>query len=555
MKVRSEFDSTDARPVPTSDDDDFDALLEASSLGAPHVTSVCTPVPRTARDRMRRAVREADTAGTPDANALPDLTVAAGDSNASTNTTVGDRDQDHERDHDPLPRVGLSASTPGGEPPLTGAAVVESIWDGLITAGTRSLLLTSALCVGLRPPPEARHRQHLVLRWYLAIVVGDEVFYPSPPEGSGHELELVLVGEPREQQRARISWDSGGDDFPAWPGGFLVSSVPTAGRAQAWDVHVARWSWPTGQNLSGYPHTVRISGPGSKPEPMPLSLAVAWLSDRVPLLALIDECHSYRCGGRSSRNAMVAWSGHGAPGLHRVEWLLACATEQRVLHVRPHRQVERRWLRFDGIEALFSDGSEETARLWSAIERVLDGHAPPDDAVCGGRLLPAAGEPPDRREWTGTGVTTLSVNVEMRLLSHGQKGGGVRVFSRLTYRSVEPYAVEMLFYAGSGPGRSWTIARDLLEEGTRTPTGGGDVRVWSEPPAACTSPRDVDRTFIRLRTPAGQAVLTIPRDQLTGFLRQTERVVPRGAEHERMHSVWGELERGFGTWRLHDGKQ
>ncbi|MFE4634872.1 SsgA family sporulation/cell division regulator [Streptomyces sp. NPDC056773] len=118
--------------------------------------------------------------------------------------------------------------------------------------------------------------------------------------------------------------------------------------------------------------------------------------------------------------------------------------------------------------------------------------------------------------------------------------------ARLTYRASDPYAVEMVFKdPGRGAGTSWMLARELLLEGLRGRAGRGDVQVWSEEEGDRPDTVHHDgqrRTYIRLVSPGGTALLFMGADHVAEFLEQSRRVVAPGTEHEHLSGGVAELE-------------
>lgn len=94
------------------------------------------------------------------------------------------------------------------------------------------------------------------------------------------------------------------------------------------------------------------------------------------------------------------------------------------------------------------------------------------------------------------------------------------------YCTADPYAVHLMFHAGSSAPVEWTFARELLVEGALRPAGHGDVRVWPG-----TSP---GRTviFLALSSPEGDALLRAPQTPVSAWLERTLRLVPSGTEGE-----------------------
>ena len=72
-------------------------------------------------------------------------------------------------------------------------------------------------------------------------------------------------------------------------------------------------------------------------------------------------------------------------------------------------------------------------------------------------------------------------------------------------------------------GIAWLVSRELLRAGLNRPAGEGDVRVW---PTRSSG----DALFLHLRAPSGEALFEMSRAAVGAFLRQTEALVPTGAE-------------------------
>src|SRR3954447_16744670 len=102
----------------------------------------------------------------------------------------------------------------------------------------------------------------------------------------------------------------------------------------------------------------------------------------------------------------------------------------------------------------------------------------------------------------------------------------------LVYDSADPFAVRVRFGDG-GPddvdtpdedgGVEWLLSRDLLRAGLTGPVGEGDVRLW---PAR----GGLDVVFLQLRAPSGEALFELSAAVVADFLRETELLVPVGAE-------------------------
>ncbi|EME97757.1 SsgA family sporulation/cell division regulator [Streptomyces mobaraensis NBRC 13819 = DSM 40847] len=104
----------------------------------------------------------------------------------------------------------------------------------------------------------------------------------------------------------------------------------------------------------------------------------------------------------------------------------------------------------------------------------------------------------------------------------------VPVPARLHYRAEDPYAVRISFHVTSDEPVNWTFGRELLTEGLRRACGTGDVRVWP----ARSGGRSV--VCVGLTSPDGDALLQAPAEEVAGWLAGTLRLVPLGAERERL---------------------
>ena len=96
----------------------------------------------------------------------------------------------------------------------------------------------------------------------------------------------------------------------------------------------------------------------------------------------------------------------------------------------------------------------------------------------------------------------------------------------LAYDPLDPYAVTLTFHLAGDPSVRWVFARDLLLDGLSGRCGEGDIVV--EPVVGLD--RDFPDVRIRLRSPAGEAVLHSPALPLVAFLGRTDQALPLGRE-------------------------
>ncbi|MET8226091.1 SsgA family sporulation/cell division regulator [Streptomyces sp. NPDC005301] len=103
------------------------------------------------------------------------------------------------------------------------------------------------------------------------------------------------------------------------------------------------------------------------------------------------------------------------------------------------------------------------------------------------------------------------------------------------YAADEPYSVRMVVHTGSTPPVEWVFARDLLTEGLRRPAGLGDVQVWPAPRRAHQLEAGGGAVRIRISSPDGTTVLSLPARPLRDFVERSLEEVPSGAETDMLH--------------------
>ncbi|MCZ4120215.1 SsgA family sporulation/cell division regulator [Streptomyces sp. H39-S7] len=85
---------------------------------------------------------------------------------------------------------------------------------------------------------------------------------------------------------------------------------------------------------------------------------------------------------------------------------------------------------------------------------------------------------------------------------------------------------------------TWTFGRDLLADGLFGRSGNGDVTIRTSAGGCDGEPQ----TFIELRSPEGTALVSFSRARVEEFLNQTISIVPRGTEHTHISFSLDELE-------------
>ncbi|MFK4227937.1 SsgA family sporulation/cell division regulator [Streptomyces sp. NPDC019890] len=139
---------------------------------------------------------------------------------------------------------------------------------------------------------------------------------------------------------------------------------------------------------------------------------------------------------------------------------------------------------------------------------------------------------------TERGVTTVRATAQLQLLVDGPPRPRL-VPASFTYRSDDPYAVRVVFGERPGAQVEWVFARELLIEGQRDSSGTGDVRVHRQ--AATPGQAGPARVHISLSSPEGRAMLAMRSSDLETFLAKTRAVVVYGSEHRHMRVPWETL--------------
>jgi hypothetical protein len=122
-------------------------------------------------------------------------------------------------------------------------------------------------------------------------------------------------------------------------------------------------------------------------------------------------------------------------------------------------------------------------------------------------------------------MTADTVSQEMFTVLHGQPAP---VVTRWTYTSADPFAVTLGVRTRGDRFVDWLVARDLVIDALRGPSGCGDVRM---------SPQHVqgyDIVEIEIRSSDGRAVLEVDRDLLAEFVDSSTDLVPVGEEQAHM---------------------
>lgn len=142
--------------------------------------------------------------------------------------------------------------------------------------------------------------------------------------------------------------------------------------------------------------------------------------------------------------------------------------------------------------------------------------------------------------WQALADCWVARHATMPLRLHADEHDPGRLLpARFTYRTLDPYAVEIVFRPQSPDAKRWVFARDLLLDGLNRSAGEGNVIVQPRPGLSA----DGRGTFIHLKSPQGTALLSAPQAELENYLEKTQQAVPSGAEHQHMSDTLDNLER------------
>lgn len=116
----------------------------------------------------------------------------------------------------------------------------------------------------------------------------------------------------------------------------------------------------------------------------------------------------------------------------------------------------------------------------------------------------------------------IKYTTSAHLLDTESNSGGERQILDLGFRSEYPLEVRMRFRSVTGYTQTWTVSRDVLNDGTMRDAGDGFVLV--------TPVDDNESVSITLVGETHAAELYLNKDTLLRFLTETYERVPAGSE-------------------------
>lgn len=541
--------------------DDFDALLDASSLGAPHVLAARDPIPAAVNDRLRSArTHHAET------SALPDAVEQGGP--ATRGNGVGKEAPDPQSvrdtwaDHRGRGAL-LFLSTGSGKTHASLAPLLQTQRDTEAAPRTRAAVWLhmerspdrdelwsdcEALWSLLMGRSAAQKWAQLIAQLELPAVRR-----PAPPEyaerasplitATDTALSVARLAEERLRTDADALWQLGLLSRPSSPPQMTRWPRLLEELRSTCDVAQAMLSEDERTLMPPCPHDHRRQGRATK-QPPPCSAAA--LSAH-----LAATCR--RLGGLDAATRLLMARMPQSDGqeldLHAVRtWpSLEGADEMAGLPVRAAGHSARADLT-GFIAQVVNHTQEALARTdtssgtppWAPPPVPLLRRRPRTSVRAWAEGPSAQGNLVQPRSRAKNEAAVLHADFHMAW--HADEAQrGIPVPARFTYRARDPFAVTAVFYPQEPEETVWTFARDLLSTGMHGSAGEGDVIVWSRrPPLTDTAG---PQTFIRLRSPEGTALLSLTTTHLADYLEQTQQLVPSGSEHHYLSSAINDFER------------
>ncbi|MEV0695869.1 SsgA family sporulation/cell division regulator [Streptomyces sp. NPDC050388] len=482
-------------------DDEFDALLDASSLGAPHVVAETGVIPSTARIRMAQAAR--------------DQQRLLGDTVQPDDTSVPQ--PVNELLPDNCPEAPGGAQAPQYECTVPGLPLRQESRIFLYTAtGAGKSVISTALFAWLhknsfgigRDHRRVPHAQRLWSEPWLRDIRAVPWLLLSPPYAGGDR------GGP---SRLNVL----GNTWLAMPNGLLLFGRPVPMRRFTFEYLKLEYLETTAFAMHGHEQALPLFSPHTSTCTALKPYALDWagsgqhkpqlqdLQQLVQLSAHLIETTSYAAHTE----------------------LLVCAMRPAALHIT----------RF----ADFAYTAVSSGLLLPKAACTPRHRRPVDRSDRAGRDLRQRALPGRARLWRTTAHGVREVHSELPMSFHSDERESLALTSslhtRLTYRVSDPYAVEVRFGADTRDETVWTFARDLLRSGLERSSGLGDVIVWPD-----TGTGSERRIYIRLTSPEGTALLSAADADLRAFTEAAGGLVAYGTEHLYLAPALNSLERTIG---------
>ncbi|MFD5858769.1 SsgA family sporulation/cell division regulator [Streptomyces chartreusis] len=498
-------------------DDDFEALLAASSLGAPHVAATRKTVPEHLRQRLRAAGAARTVAPSPLPRPRTSGPILVTDIGGGTTDIA----------HRTLP-LETESSTAERAFALAMAVLGETSYQSITDAAERlRQTLNQPItigCVGEYAAGKSLLLQDLLGR--LPATPPPHVFVPHEhsdrPDAFGplpgtHPAQAYLL-EDLVNSRPLYGPFTGPAGAAACARHGLAGTAGTLTSltdcrcaaadgplAPMWGPGVTSWPlWLAGQQ----PVFARETSAG-----LPVSAAaelLAWAATSTALELLHAKLSSTTAHVvllvPDYFDLFASRSGPGRPGTREADCraLLGAAMP---------------WTGCDHLQALLSSAVLPPALVAPAGRAQL---------ASAGRqpAVPRADAAHTRKE---TGAQDVAASLTGLLHLGDRSSTAVRL--RMAYRPGDPYAIHTVFRVPDGRKVVWNLARELLITALHQRTGRGDVEAWSQDSGI---PPDRRHTFLKLHSVQGAALLAMPRAKLHTFLSCTQRAVALGSEEHHL---------------------
>ncbi|MDT0616039.1 SsgA family sporulation/cell division regulator [Streptomyces lancefieldiae] len=399
-------------------DEEFDALLEASSLGAPHVVAETGDIPATARRRMTQAVhRKRLSLGTPVGTRYPQA--------------------DDGPDNNSLQAAPAAEASP--------AAPSRSVYD--LFAGT--LITGKSVMAGV------------LLGWLRSAPAGRS----NRREGRAPKLWVQL---PRDRHALWLATRESLNRGALLP---CTTDDDSMTAHRSWHRTLAGTVAAASHNTLGETQVAFSCTLPSLQEVQPLAPEIAVPTGLPPCtLTWADEWRSWQ-RLRNLRQSADPW---GKPG-----GALMCATATGLLlYTVPPTLVHIEHFTTDAYMAiggglLVPKAIAATKRASRVQESGTPGHGP---------RRPTRTDRAKVRRAVVDGTAELSAELPMLVHFDERESLALAssLHARLIYRASDPYAVEARFRVNGQGETVWIFARDLLKKGLEHKNGIGDVVVWPD---------------------------------------------------------------------------